>query len=599
MTQNFHADPKLFDLLGKDIYKDMYQPFIELVANSYDADSSKIEITLALDNDSNDDRIIMLQDFGHGMDNDDLKNRFFNISVSDQPVKSPNGRIRKGQRGVGRLAGFTLGPKLKYKTVKDGYKYQFELNLNDIKQKNNIENINVDIQKEVTTEKSGVVIIISDIQALDIPLDTLKQKLLANFGAHDDFSIYINSQELKAAELLGEKEEFIISIGDQKAIGWIVYSPDKLVNYGILIKSNQRAIGESETFGVKLPKELMSHFYGEIDITYIDGIECNAGWDSLFDNERAKELKECLRDIFFNAANKQVDLEVEDEFRKNMAIPEYRHRIENLPSFSQKAAEQTIKDSIKTIKYNKKDLVKTIMELSIKSYEQHEVYEILKRLNEARSEDITKLAAVLKQWGIKEVADILTILQQRFKVLDAFEQIINDPKTLELKGTHKVLAENIWIVDERYEWFISNKSLKTISGNLLDSAYSGEHSSKRPDLFIRMQENLLMRNEFLILELKKPGQSIKFEDKAQGERYASVIHKTFTKEAFFNVYIVGSEYEEGIQRESTAGTIRTIAISYQELVQEARARMIYIQKNLQDKEEEIAEELYRVEEKSV
>lgn len=107
-----------------------------------------------------------------------------------------------------------------------------------------------------------------------------------------------------------------------------------------------------------------------------------------------------------------------------------------------------------------------------------------------------------------------------------------------------------------------------------------------------MQENVLMRNEFLILELKKPRQKITYENKAQGERYANIINKSFTKEAFFNVYIVGSEYEEGIQRESIAGTIRTIAMSYQELVQEARARMIYIQKNLKEKESEIEKELY-------
>jgi hypothetical protein len=109
-----------------------------------------------------------------------------------------------------------------------------------------------------------------------------------------------------------------------------------------------------------------------------------------------------------------------------------------------------------------------------------------------------------------------------------------------------------------------------------------------------MQESLSMRNEFLILELKKPGQKITYEDAGQGNRYANVINHTYTKQAFFNVYIVGSEYEEGIPRESNADSVRTIMMSYQEIVQEARARMMYIEKNLKENEKEIEQELYSI-----
>lgn len=593
MTQNFHADSNIFKLLSDEIYKDIYQPFVELVANSYDADASRIDIKISLSSDKSEERVITFEDNGHGMDMDELKNRFFNISVSSQPPISPNGRKRKGNKGIGRLSGFKLGKKLKYTVIKNNIQHKFELSHDEIKKQKDINDININIQTEQTSKNSSVLIIIVDISQLDIPIDTLKQKLLSNFGSHDDFEIYINGEKLQAKEIIGEKNEFSINIAGQDVHGWIINAIDKLKDYGIQLKFNDRAIGDTNIFGAKLPKEIAEHIYGELDLTDLEGINFTAGWDSILDNEITKELKEKIRNILMEEVELQINTDVEEEFKKNMAIPEYKHRIESLPSFTRKAAENTIKESIKTIKYNKKDLIKTVMELSLKSYEQHEVYEILKRLNEARHEDITKLAAALQQWGIKEVADVLTILQQRFEVLDAFEQMVNDPKTLELQGTHKVLAENIWIVDERYEWFISNKSLKTISQNILDSSYSGHHSSKRPDLFIKMQENILMRNEFLILELKKPGQAITFENKAQGERYASVIKKTFTKEAFFNVYIVGSEYEEGIQRETTSGPIRTISMSYQELVQEARARMSYIQKNLKEKEEEIEEELYK------
>lgn len=592
MIQNFHADTNLFKILSDETYKDIYQPFVELVSNSYDADASRVDIRIALSPNSSNERVITIEDNGNGMDDKELQDRFFNISVSEQPLVSPKGRKRKGIKGIGRLSGFKLGKNLKYTVVKSNKEYKFELSHGEIKQLKDINDISIEIISSQTTKKSGVTIVIAEIAHLDIPVDTLKQKLLSNFSTNDEFQIFINDEKLEPVALRGEKKDFEINVAGKTLDGWLINSPDKIKNYGIQLKYNERAIGE--VIAPKLPKEIIEHFYGEIDLTDLENIDFSASWDSLLDNELAKKIKEEIKKVLTQEVENNIAINVDEEFRKNMAIPEYKHRIESLPSFSQKAAEKTIKDAIRTIKYNEKDVMKTIVELSIKSYEQNEVYEILKKLNNARKEDITKLAAVLQQWSIKEVADILTILQQRFKVLDAFEDMINDKSTLELKGTHAVLAENIWIVDERYEWFISNKSLKTISDNILNSTYSGENASKRPDLFIKMQENVLMRNEFLVLELKKPGQKITFENKAQGERYASVINKSFTKEAFFNVYIVGSEYEEGIQRESISGPIRTIAMSYQELVQEARARMTYIQKNLKEKEAEIERELYLV-----
>lgn len=594
MIQNFHADTNLFKTLSDETYKDFYQPFVELVSNSYDADASKVDIRISLPSDNSDDRVITIEDNGHGMDSEDLKNRFFNISVSEQPPVSPKGRKRKGNKGIGRLSGFKLGKNLKYTIIKSNQEHKFELSYEKIKKSQFIDDVNIEINSQKTTRQSGITVVITEIVHLDIPIDTLKQKLLSNFNTNDEFQIFINGQKLEPVELRGDKKEFEIQVNEKTLNGWLINSPDKIKNYGIQLKYNERAIGD--VIAPKLSKEIIEHFYGEIDLSDLENIDFSANWDSLLDNELAKKLKEKIKKILTKEVENNIAINVDEEFKKNMAIPEYKHRIESLPSFSQKAAEKTIKDAIRTIKYNEKDVMKTIVELSIKSYEQNEVYEILKKLNNARKEDITKLAAALQQWGIKEVADVLTMLQQRFKVLDAFEDMINDKKTLEFKGTHAVLAENIWIIDERYEWYISNKSLKTISNNILDSTYTVENASKRPDLFIKMQENILMRNEFLILELKKPGQKITFENKAQGERYANVINKSFPKEAFFNVYIVGSEYEEGIQRESIAGTIRTIAMSYQELVQEARARMIYIQKNLKEKESEIEKELYSREE---
>lgn len=595
MIKSFHTDPKIFNLLGKEIYRDLNQSFVELISNSYDACSKTVDIIININGDSSEENIITIEDYGKGMDEEALTNRFFNISVKEQPKYTECERKRRGQRGIGRFAGFSLGNSLEYRIRQSGREFKFILNKNDLEKYDDINQIPIDINQRNTTEKDGVLVIIREISSLIIPLDTLKQKLLSNFSSNKDFLINLNGEELKADEIDGKKENLEIEVNGIKIPLWVIKSDKELNQYGILIRANDRAIGEPLTFNSKQPKEILNHFYGEVDVSNIEGIDINAGWDTLLDNKTATTLKEQLKDVYEKLSNKAIDEIIELEYKNKMIIPEFKNRLDNLPSFSKKAAERTIKDSMKVIKYQKKDeLVKIIIELSIKSYEQHEVYEILKKINEAKNEDITKLAAAFKLWGVKEIADVITLLQQRFNVLDAFEEMINDNSTPELKGTHAFLADNMWIVDERYEWFTSNRTLSTISAEFLDKKYKGTNKSKRPDLFLKMQKNNITRNEFLILELKKPAQEITYEDTAQGNRYANVIKHHYTKPAFFNVYIVGSEYEEGIPRESISESVRTITMSYHEIVQEARARMEYIQENLKENEIEIEQKLYNL-----
>lgn len=590
---SFLSDPQLFKIIGEEIYNDLYRPFIELVSNSYDACASNVEINISIDTSSAEDTYIIISDDGTSMDKEILKNRFFKISNSDQEPLSQNcQRKRKGSKGIGRLSGFVLGRTLNYKAVKDGVEYTFKLNENELNNYNDISEINIHIEEKSTNERNGVQIIIQDLKHLTIPEDELSQRLIQNFGYENDFDIKLNGTVLKAENIDGEKEHFTLEVDNYNIDGWIAISSTGLSSYGMLIKQNTKIIGKPMNLGNEISKNIQKKLFGLVDISEIKEIKANANWDNIFDNELAKELKTKLKDVLRNKANKVMDEDIELEYKSNIAIPEISHRLNRLPSFAKNAAEQTIKDSMKVLKYKKSELAKTIMELSIKSYEQNEVYEILKKINEAKQEDITKLASVFKLWGVKEVADVLVMIQNRLQVLNAFETIINDETTPELKGTHEFLKNNMWIIDERYEWYISNKTLKTISKKILDEKYSGENKNKRPDLFIKMQQNTHTRNEFLVLELKKPSHPIKFEDKAQGERYASVISDQYTKEANFNVYIVGSEYEKGIQRESISNNVRTIAMSYHELAHDARARMEFIQENLKENEQEIEKKLY-------
>lgn len=109
--------------IGRDLIKDRYAAIVELVKNSYDADSSSANIIFESLNDRSRYKIIV-EDFGHGMTRDTVINKWMVPSTDDKLKRrtSPGGRTMQGRKGVGRYAASILGDDLLLETVADGEK---------------------------------------------------------------------------------------------------------------------------------------------------------------------------------------------------------------------------------------------------------------------------------------------------------------------------------------------------------------------------------------------------------------------------------------------------------------------------------------------
>ena len=89
---------------------------------------------------------------------------------------------------------------LKYTIIKQNQEFNFELSHKKIKELKSINDISIEINSKETKKTSGVTIVIREIPHLDIPIDTLKQKLLSNFNINEDFQIFINGDKLERME---------------------------------------------------------------------------------------------------------------------------------------------------------------------------------------------------------------------------------------------------------------------------------------------------------------------------------------------------------------------------------------------------------------
>jgi len=104
--------------IGRDLIKDQYAAVVELVKNSYDADSPDVTLEFRAHADKSG-YTLTVTDHGHGMSRDAVINRWLVPSTDDKLTRrtSPGGRIMQGRKGVGRFATSILGEDLLLETV--------------------------------------------------------------------------------------------------------------------------------------------------------------------------------------------------------------------------------------------------------------------------------------------------------------------------------------------------------------------------------------------------------------------------------------------------------------------------------------------------
>ena len=135
-------DPNTIEHLGIQMYSTLPPVIAELVANSYDAEASSVEIFLY---DNLESKRIIIKDSGHGMTFDEINSRFLKIGknrrvdASNQTngiQKSDNDkRYVIGRKGLGKLSFFGIAEEAKITTDKNGFKTIFKMDIDKIRKK--------------------------------------------------------------------------------------------------------------------------------------------------------------------------------------------------------------------------------------------------------------------------------------------------------------------------------------------------------------------------------------------------------------------------------------------------------------------------------
>ncbi|MGP0585398.1 ATP-binding protein [Paenibacillus timonensis] len=150
--------------IGEELIQDKFAAIIELVKNAYDADSPDATIYFTC-NQSENLFEIKIEDNGHGMSTDDVKNKWLvpSTSYKFREKKSPRGRIMQGRKGIGRYAASILGDDLLLETVDGvGEKTKIYVEWEKFKNYEYLDQVDITINSERVNEKAGTCLTISN-----------------------------------------------------------------------------------------------------------------------------------------------------------------------------------------------------------------------------------------------------------------------------------------------------------------------------------------------------------------------------------------------------------------------------------------------------
>ena len=202
------VSPRILELLGPNLYTNIYYVLAELIANAYDADARNVYII------SNPDDI-RVEDDGHGMSYSDGDiNRFLEVakvsrSNEEEAMTQSGTRQKMGRKGVGKLAALSVSENVEILTSKNKEKSGFILSRRP-KNDNKLDPIDEDKISFAKITGDGTAVVMQNPQyRLHKSLSAVKRNLLKIFPlVNDDFKIHI---------IRGKEEEIIDSFDENIA----------------------------------------------------------------------------------------------------------------------------------------------------------------------------------------------------------------------------------------------------------------------------------------------------------------------------------------------------------------------------------------------
>ncbi len=573
----FRVDPKLASLLGEG-YRSSEEALRELVDNAWDADADNVTITLPGPMETSP---IVVEDDGSGMTEQEVREEYLRIasdrrSRKGERTSSKNRRV-KGRKGIGKFAGLMAANEMRVETWTRGTTTTVVITKADLAAARDATTDLEAVDLPVSTEKADVashgtrITLTSLNQKFEVPsAEKLRSLLVMEYGREDTFKVGVNGTAIALADVPGKKFEETLDVpgvGPVK-LRFTVSDDNKPVkNSGLAVRVGGKLVGRPSSVGLdedeQLPPKLLKRVYGEIEA---DGLaeHVTADWGAIVENSKPfREIREKAATIVKGA--------IENTFKNEMNLAKARwqkelnRRLAALPENRRRHAEETITKILRKLYGEAEDKTEAVVSVALDAFEHDEYWLVLKQIDDATRADVGRLAGVLGELGLVDVALVAQQTTHRLEFLQEFDALIANGATVE-KAVHQAIENNLWLLGSGYRLIASNKTLAKLIADWLDKEFVGHRADKRPDLFLAA----LGADRFLLVEFKRPSHAIKRDDENQAIKYRDDL-QPLVPDRKIEVLVVGGGRDTGIATQYAATDLKVT--SYVVLAAQAREEL--------------------------
>ncbi len=630
-------DLNVLNHLGLNLYSNVPAVLAELIANAWDADASRVDVSVK---EQCEEKRIIIQDNGCGMNDADLREKFLTVGYQRRSPGSGDqtpgkGRPVMGRKGIGKLSVLSIAKKVYVYTKKeDTDPLAIELDVEKIqeaietKQKYHPPIINV--SKDINLGNAGTALVLSDLKKrVNASLDTyLRQRVARRFSViSEGFQVFVNGDaitlndrnyfgKLEYALVYGDfeksyfkhdkkyvvqREENTVDEQGQYAVrGWIGLvkesgalqdGADNLNKISILARGKVALedILDSYREGGLYTKYVIGELEADfLDLTEEDDIATSSRQDFIQSDERFVQLREFVERELKYLAGERVKLKDEEGAKKASEIPAVKEWYESLKGDTKTSAKKLFGriNQIATDEAHRKTLYKH----GVLAFEHLHHKE---KLNELEQLDINNLEVAVKLFS--ELDDIeaswyYQITEGRLDIIKKLSDHI-DNDVLE-KVIQQHIYNHLWLLDPSWDRATETPTLEqsvTTTFEKISNQLTDEE--KRGRLDIRYKKT---SGKHVIIELKRG--SVRTSTGAlidQVDKYISALEKQLREAnesgSIEAICLVGKELRDWETPERRQSSERSLegknirVITYQQLIRDAEASYQQYLEKKQDK----------------
>lgn len=520
--------------LGLSMYRGAVPALAELIANAWDADAAKVELSIPFDTGIKDQEIVVRDD-GYGMSWDEVDRAYLVVGrdkrkAEGQTTKSGR-RLLMGRKGLGKLAGFGIARIVEVRTVRNGWLTHFAMDF-AVMTKGGEAEMAAEYEPQVladheSDEPNGTTITLRELQLTrSISKDQFFDAMARRFAIlNKGFEVVINGDSLHPYKVdlqfvfKGPQDGWEDVPGVGQVRWWIGFTEKPIQTEaarGVAVIVRKRMAQTPFFFdlsGGAYGQAGMQYMTGEVEADQLDDKEDYIGTDRqgiLWVEPMPSALLKWGEGKIRELLRKWSEMRAKENEDSLIALvtPDSKSveaRLARLQPTEQEEARRIIRQlaTIESVT-NEPDRARDLLDMVLRAFEDTAFFSLLRALSKADRAEREEVLRLVTEFDVFETIKMAEVVRGRVGVIHKFQQMI-EADVPEKPDMQDFLFKHAWLIDP--EWLVveHEKGLERllIDQFNLDPTEEDPESDRRVDFFC-----VGTRGRYLVVEVKRPSKPI-------------------------------------------------------------------------------------------